>query len=131
MEWNYQPFMRINGYWIDIIKIYFSFNHNLRTKYECSSKSSINMKPYFVFFTNFSYQINWVNTTLNSCSHCSVYKHANIVFMHLFLNTFFKLFRNHSSTLICFYINQIILSNSTEMSSFFHWIMRSLRSKDF
>ncbi len=116
---------------IDCNRINFSKNilhslHQLGTEYDCSTQSCINMKPYFVLSTNLSNLFYWIDITLNCSPHCCIYKHTNVAFLQLFLNTSIKLLRNHSTTLICFYINDIIFSNTTKMSSFFHWVMRCL-----
>ncbi len=123
--------MRINSNWIHILKVYFSLLHYFRTEYQCSSQCCINMIPYFVFFTYLTNFLDRINITLDCCSHCCIYQHTNIVLLHLFLNRLFQLLRNHSTTSVSFYVNNILLANTTKNSSFFHWIMRSLWGKYF
>ncbi len=89
------------------------------------------MEPYFVPFTDLSNFFYWIDITFNGCPHCGIHKHTNVVFLQLLLNASLKLLRNHSTALVCFYVNDVIFSDSTKMCSFFHWVMRSLRCEYF
>jgi hypothetical protein len=105
LKWNNESFVRVNRYRIHGFKIKFSFSHNFRTEEKSASEGGVNMKPNFVFFTNFSDFINWINGSLNSSSHGSIYEHANIVFFHLLLNAFLELRWYHSSRMVSLDVN--------------------------
>lgn len=89
------------------------------------------MEPDAIFFADFSYLFNWINIPLYCRTHCSIYKHTNISLLFFLHNTLFKLFRNHSPRHIGFYINDVFLSDSTKMGSFFHRIMWGLAGEYF
>lgn len=121
--------MRIDSDWIYVLEHVLSTFHQFLTENDRSAQSSVNMEPYFMFFADFSYFCDGIYISLNRCTHRSVNQHTNIIFGQLCLDSLVKLFRDHSSVLVCFDVDNIFLPDSAKMCSLFHRIMRGFRGE--
>lgn len=121
--------MRIDSDWIYVLEHVLPAFHQFLTENDRSTQSRVHMEPYFVFFADFAYFNDWVYISLNCCTHRSVDQHANVVFGQLCLDSLVKLFRDHSSILVCFDVDNIFLPDSAKMCSLFHRIMRGFRGE--
>lgn len=105
--------------------------HQSGAENESPSQGCIDMEPDFIFFADFSDLFYRINASLDCGPHRRIDQHADIVGLQLLLDAKLELGRNHSAAFVSFYIDDIILSDTTEMGTFFHRVVRGFGSKDF